>query len=209
MNSKVLFVILVGIVWFKAASSWWMNSPTVGTMASRHHWGGCCQTTKSFSKLYDVNSKTHMKQLARIKRKKEKAKETNRLKTHFDKDYSALKRTKSLPRTKPLTKREIQFRRVLPQLNFVRNTTIDSSAVSFVPLSSDELMPQINCILTAAAERKATAMAAIRVQHLSNAAKFIVVIEGSNKPQLQAMMDGIKVIDHSTYSLTTLMFLSC
>ena len=150
---------------------------------------GKSKTFVSLTTLRDVNSKTHAKQIARVLRNKEKEKQKNRLKTHFGREYNKLKRTHSLPRTPPLTKREIKFARSLPQTS----PPAPTNSSDIFSLENDELLPQIKTVLSAALYRKSSFVSAIRVAKLTTVMKFVVIVEGTSKPQLQGLMDGIKV----------------
>ena len=93
------------------------------------------------------------------------------------------------PRTRAPNKRDRQWSTVMKDIEFVRSirpaeTTIDK----------DPLLPQIECIVLAADDRKAGDMKVLRVSQLTDVTSFVVVVEANSKPQSQAIVDLIEVL---------------
>ena len=65
--------------------------------------------------------------------------------------------------------------------------------VNVVPLSEDSLLPMVKAAVKSADDRKAASISAVRVSHLTEVTQFIVMIEGNNNRQIQAITDSIEV----------------
>ena len=71
--------------------------------------------------------------------------------------------------------------------------SLRTQMVNVVPLSEDSLLPIVKAAVKSADDRKAASISAVRVSHLTEVTQFIVMIEGNNNRQIQAITDSIEV----------------
>lgn len=62
-------------------------------------------------------------------------------------------------------------------------------------LINDPLLPKVESIAKTAELKKASSVRALRVGHLTAENQFMVIIEGTNNRQIQAIADSIEVCD--------------
>lgn len=84
--------------------------------------------------------------------------------------------------TKKLNKRDRSIDSIINQIDFAR-----SRESELIPLSEDPSLPMIKTIIMAADKRKANYITAMRISHLTEVTTFMVVIEGTSRPQNQAI----------------------
>jgi ribosome-associated protein len=94
---------------------------------------------------------------------------------------------KNVPRTKKMNKRDRNLEQILDSVEFVRH---DHSKI--VPLNEDPMIPIVEAAVIAADNRKAKAIEAFRISHLTEITTFMVIVEGNSKPQNQAIASAIE-----------------
>ena len=72
------------------------------------------------------------------------------------------------------------------QVNFNRDS-------EFVTIEQDEIYPLIKTAVLAGNARKASGITAIRISHLTEITRFMVILEGTSRPQNQAIANAIEV----------------
>ena len=70
---------------------------------------------------------------------------------------------------------------------------IRDQSISLVALADDPLVPLVETAVRAADMRKAASVSALRVTRLTETTQFIILIEGYNNRQNQAIANAIEV----------------
>lgn len=94
------------------------------------------------------------------------------------------------------SKRDRQYARLLDLINYER-----ADSESTVPIAEDPLVPSVITAVKAADARKAASIAAWRVVHLTEVTSFVVLIEGYNNRQNQAIAVAIEDDLYEQHSL--------
>lgn len=87
-----------------------------------------------------------------------------------------------------MNKRDKNFDKIFDQIDFKRDQIND-----LPPMEQDPLYSVIKSIVVAGSSRKATGIIALRVTHLTEVARFMVVLEGTSRPQTQAIANAVEV----------------
>ena len=64
-----------------------------------------------------------------------------------------------------------------------------------VPIIEDPLYHVVKTIVLAGNSRKANDISAIRISHLTEISRFMIILEGNSRPQNQAIANSVKVRD--------------
>jgi kynureninase len=103
--------------------------------------------------------------------------------------------------------RDKQWKTVLSNIDYIRKSSNEGDSLSpLVSLQEDPLLPQVESVVLAADDRKANEVKVLRVTHLTEVTRFMIVIEGNSNPQNQAIALSIEV--KSTILLLVLFDLS-
>ena len=98
---------------------------------------------------------------------------------------------------KALTKRDRNVDGLLESMKHIRGKDFVQ-----VALQEDPLVPMVEVAVKAADMRKAASVVALRVAHLTDTTQFIILIEGFNNRQNQAIAIAIEVrLDHENIRL--------
>lgn len=141
-------------------------------------------------------SRTHEKALARVARLKEKEKELNRLKTHYGKDYKQYLKLKKnvvpsvMPPSKHMSQRKIGIQRKVTDISEMKKIVSPPSREDISQLLS---YPLVQVVANSSTNKKADYISGIYIGHLTSIADFLLIVEGNNKPHLQALVDDIEV----------------
>lgn len=91
-------------------------------------------------------------------------------------------------RAKGTTKRDFMLEQMLESVDYTRSKNPPQ-----IPLLQDPLLPMVNAIVVAADKRKAGAISAFRVSHMTEITTFMIVVEGNSRPQNQAIALAVEV----------------
>lgn len=97
------------------------------------------------------------------------------------------------PRKRTLVKRQ-RMQQMAAEIAFKRDYSLENSN-----LRDDTLIPLVETIALAAEKRKTNYIHVMRVFPLTEVTSFMLVIEGNNKPQNQAIALAIEVFSYSSY----------
>ena len=100
------------------------------------------------------------------------------------------KRPRGLILYEKITNRDKQLNRMFDAMQQARIQTPADTL-----LINDPLLPKVESIAKTAELKKASSVRALRVGHLTAENQFMVIIEGTNNRQIQAIADSIEVCD--------------
>ncbi len=184
MKTMVLLRFLQLVLCFATGASFWKQ---YGAYAGR----------VSCSLQSMARSRTHEKSLARIVRLKEKEKKINRYKTHYGKEYKTYLKAKNdgsamMPTVRNLTKRKLELQRSLKEMEqMIQFRTIATPTID--EIARDGSYDLFSNITFAATRKKIDYVSALYIGHISSIGDFLIIIEGNNKPHIQAIADEITV----------------
>lgn len=92
-----------------------------------------------------------------------------------------------------VNKRDKQFDKIFDQIDFKRGQTEE-----LPPMEQDPLYPVVKAIVVAGSSRKAGGITALRVTHLTEVTRFMVVLEGNSRPQTQAIANAVEVHNYKS-----------
>lgn len=95
--------------------------------------------------------------------------------------------TRNLLMSKKQTNRDKNLSKIIEEVTYTRPKQVNSIAIK-----DDPLYPMIETIVTAADNRKAGAIAALRINHLTEVTTFMVIVEGNSRPQISAIALSIE-----------------
>lgn len=87
-----------------------------------------------------------------------------------------------------VNKRDKQFDKIFDQIDYKRSATEE-----LPPIEQDPLYPVVKSVVLAGSSRKANGITALRVTHLTEVTRFMIVLEGNSKPQTQAIANAVEV----------------
>jgi len=87
-----------------------------------------------------------------------------------------------------VNKRDKNLDIIFDQIDFKRGQTDE-----LPPMEQDPLYPVIKSIVIAGSSRKALGITALRVTHLTEVTRFMVILEGTSRPQTQAIANAVEV----------------
>ena len=87
-----------------------------------------------------------------------------------------------------VNKRDKNFDKIFDQIDFKRGQTDE-----LPPMEQDPLYPVIKSIVAAGSSRKSGGITALRVTHLTEVTRFMVILEGTSRPQTQAIANAVEV----------------
>jgi hypothetical protein len=105
-----------------------------------------------------------------------------------------------VPHKNRVTSRDRTVLTNLEAMKFRRTNTFSD----LVPIAEDPLIPSVERIVMSADARKAASITALRVTHLTEVTQFMIIIEGFNARQNQAIASFIEV-----HSFPKPIFISC
>ena len=94
---------------------------------------------------------------------------------------------RNLLMSKKQTNRDKNLSKIIEEVTYKRPKQENSIAIK-----DDPLYPMIETIVTAADNRKAGAIAALRINHLTEVTTFMVIVEGNSRPQISAIALSIE-----------------
>ena len=89
--------------------------------------------------------------------------------------------------SKKQTNRDKNLSKIIEEVTYTRPKQVNSIAIK-----DDPLYPMIETIVTAADNRKAGAITALRINHLTEVTTFMVIVEGNSRPQISAIALSIE-----------------